>query len=128
MDIRRVINSKGVANKQMSSPNLDAVKQIVEEKVEALVESKQEEIKEKVEEVVKAVDDAADKAAEKVEDVVESVIAKVEEIVPGAAKVVEVVDAALVGTSVSCGCMGWKISVEKLPRSPAKPRQETPSK
>jgi hypothetical protein len=107
MDIRRVIKSKGIPNKQME----EKVKAVVEEKVE----SQKEVIEEKVEEVVKKIDEVADAAAEKVEDVAEVVISKVEEVVPGGAKIVEVVNEALVGTSFSCGCLGWKISVQKLP-------------
>ena len=117
MDIRRIIKSKGVVIKQMS---LDTVKEIVEEKVEAIVEEKKEELKEKVEEVAKKIDAEADRVAEKVEQAAESVISKVEEVIPGGAKAVEVIDASLVGVAVSCGCLGWKFSVEKTARKPAK--------
>ena len=103
-----------------AAPSVAAIKEVVEEKVEAIVESKQEEIKEKVEEVAKKVDEVADAVALKIEQSSEVFLAKVEDIVPGGAKVVEVVDAALAGVSISCGCLGWKFSVEKLARLPPK--------
>ena len=94
----------------------EKIREIVEEKVETIVESKKEEI----EEVVKKVDEAADELAAVVEASSEVFLAKLEDTVPGGTKIVEVVDAALVGASVSCGCLGWKFSVEKLSRLPPK--------
>ncbi len=103
---------------------METVKEIVEDKVEAILEDKTEEIQEKAQEVAKKVDETA----EKVGDAAELVIRKVE----GAfvdrvgrmtfvdesvvSKAVDVVDAALVGVGVSCGCLGWKFSVEKIAR------------
>lgn len=95
---------------------MESIKEIVEDKVEAILEDKSDEIQEKAQEVAKKVDEIADKTAEKVEDAAELVLRKVEEVVPGAAKIVDVVDAALVGVGVSCGCLGWKFSVEKIAR------------
>ena len=91
---------------------METIKEIVEDKVEAVVEEKKEEIKE----VAKKIDDEADKTAEKVEEAAELVLRKVEDVVPGGAKAVEVIDAALVGVAVSCGCLGWKFSLEKISR------------
>jgi hypothetical protein len=40
--------------------------------------------------------------------------------VPEVAKVVEVVDEALAGSACSCGLFGWKLSMSRSRRSPAK--------
>ena len=119
MSVRNIIKTKGLVVRQMDEPTKVGIA-VIEEKVEAVLEDKKDEIHEKAEEVAKKVDEVADKAAEKVEQAAESVIAKVEEVVPGGAKIVEVVDAALVGVGMSCGCLGWKFSVEKLARKQSK--------
>lgn len=113
MNLNGILKSKPLVIRQMDA---DKVKEVLEEKVEAVIESKQEEIADKAEEIIKKIDDVADKTAEKAEQAAESVIAKVEEVVPGGAKLVETVDAALVGVGFSCGCLGWKFSVEKVSR------------
>jgi len=115
-----VILMKDVVLKQMDPAQVEAVKQVVEEKVEVILEEKKEEIHEKVEEVAKKIDAEADKVAEKVEKSAEIVIDKLEEVVPGGAAIVEAVDSALVGVGFSCGCLGWKFSVEKTARKPLK--------
>lgn len=101
----------------MSIEQLDTVKEVIEEKVEAVIESKQEDIKENVEEVAKKVDEVADKVCDEIEKVIigrVGTMGLVNE--PVVSKAVEVIDAALVGVAVSCGCLGWKFSVEKTSR------------
>jgi hypothetical protein len=68
-------------------------------------------VKDKVDDVVKKVDDTADVVLEKVEEQVEKVVEKLPEPI---SKVVEIIDSSLVGYAVSCGCLGWKFSAEKL--------------
>lgn len=124
MDIRKIIKGKGTTMedtvKEVVEEKIESVKEVIEEKVEAIVESKQAEIKETAEEVAKKVDEVADELAAAVEASSEVFLAKVEDVIPGGAKIVEVVDAALVGVGFSCGCLGWKFSVEKIARLPAK--------
>lgn len=119
MSLQNILKTKGLTVRQMDEPIRVGVA-VIEEKVEAVLEDKKDEIHEKAEEVAKKVDEVADKAAEKVEQAAESVISKVEEVIPGGAKAVEIIDAALVGVGFSCGCLGWKFSVEKLARKTSK--------
>jgi hypothetical protein len=60
----------------------------------------EEKVEKKIEEVL-----------EKVEEKKEDVEKKIEEVVPP--KVVEVVEASLVGKAFSFGCLWWKISIER---------------
>lgn len=92
---------------------IEEKKEELKEVVETVVEEKKEEIKDVVEDVAKKVDDVADAACEKVEAVAEKALEKLES-VPGATKVVEVVDAALAGVACSCGLLGWEISARKV--------------
>ncbi len=112
MNVKSLIKTKGIVIRQMENK----IEEVVEAKVEQVLEAKKEEIAE----AVKKVDESLDNAADKVEDVVESVISNVEHVVPGGAKVVEAIDSALVGVAVSCGCLGWKFSVEKTARKTSK--------
>lgn len=81
--------------------------------MESILEPRSEELQNKVKDIVKDVDDVADKTCEKVEDSMEKVIDKLEDVVPGGSKLIEIVDEALVGQSVSCGCLGWTFSAVK---------------
>ena len=88
---------------------MESIKEVVEEKVDAVLESKKEEIKDKVEEAVEKVDEVADKVCEKIEaEVGRLVLMK-----PEVAKAVELVDEALVGKALTCGCLGWTFSAVK---------------
>ncbi len=92
---------------------MESIQEVVEEKIEAVLESKKEEVQAKVEEVVQKVDEVADKVCEKVEESTQKVIDKLEDVVPGASKLVDIVDEALVGQAISCGCLGWTFSAVK---------------
>ena len=94
---------------------IEEKKEEIKEVVEAVLEEKKEEIKEVVEDVAKKVDDAADAVCEKVEAVAEKALEKLEDSIPGATKLVEVVDAAFAGVACSCGLLGWQFSARKVP-------------
>lgn len=89
---------------------MESIKEVVEEKIDAVLESEKEEIKDKVEEVVEKVDEVADKVCEKIETEVMERLAVME---PRVAKAVELVDEALVGKELTCGCLGWTFSAVK---------------
>jgi len=96
MSVSNLIKSKRLVIRQMESK-----KEEIAEKVEEVIEEKKEDILEKLEDV-----------KEDVEKKVEEVVAKVEEVLP--VKVVEVVEASLTGKVFSFGCLGWKVSLEKV--------------
>ena len=73
------------------------------------------------EEVVSKAEDLIESAAKKVDDMATDALKDVLERSPEVAKVVGVVDEALAGAACSCGLFGWKLSVSKPRRSPAKP-------
>lgn len=92
---------------------MESIKEVVEEKVDAVLESSKEDIKDKVEEVVEKVDEVADKVCEKVEAEVVGRIGRLVLMEPEVAKAVELVDEALVGKELTCGCLGWTFSAVK---------------
>lgn len=64
--------------------------------------SQQETIEEVVKDMIETVvKEKADSVCEKIEDRIPEPIAKV-------------IETSLTGVAVSCGCLGWKFSVEKL--------------
>ena len=92
---------------------MESIKEVIEEKVESVLESNKEEVENKVEEVVKKADEVADKLCEKAEEASQKVIDKLDDVVPGGSKLVEIIDEALVGQAISCGCFGWTFSAVK---------------
>lgn len=107
MSLSGILKTKGVVIRQM-----EPIVEVVDEKKEEIT-PKWVEVTEKIEEVAPVVGEVVEKA-------VESVIEKAEEISPVVTKAVQVVDEALVGAAFSCGCLGWKFSVEKKSRIPSK--------
>jgi hypothetical protein len=85
---------------------MDEVQEVLTQKKEALESI----LEEKKEEAEKIVDEEVSKAIEKIGEESSEIISSI----PGATKVVEIVDAALTNVSCSCFLFGWKISAKKV--------------
>lgn len=105
----------------------ESPKEIIDVVVSKVEETLLPEVVSKVEELLPEVLDKVEDVSEKIEDAVKNVddlasdaLNKFVERIPQASKLVEVVDNALIGTSCSCGLLGWTISVSRSRHSPAK--------
>jgi hypothetical protein len=106
----------------------ESPKEIIDEVVSKVEETVLPEIVSKVEELlpevlvkVEEISDSVESMVKNVDDLANDALNKFVERIPQGSKLVEVVDNALVGTSCSCGLLGWTISVSRSQHSPAKP-------
>ena len=102
---------------------MEAVREEVEKKIEEAAPVIKETLDKIDEEGEKQLQEAVSKIEDHVEEKVEEALKKLEESAPEIAKLVDVVDEALVGRSCSVSFFGWVFSVERRRHPLATPKQ-----